>query len=115
MKQALFLATCILCLMLSTSCMTHRHTIADGPVGNKGNTKIYSRAKQAYLFWGLAPLGRPEPAKPSHGNYQIKTGYNIGDCILNTLTLGIFSFRTIRIITYKDHTERHQSSTNSGK
>lgn len=88
-------------IILTTSCMTHRHTIGDGPVGRKGKTEVHSRAKQGYLFWGLVPLGRPDPAAPSHGNYQIKTGANIGDAILTTLTLGIVSFRTIRILVYK--------------
>ena len=102
MKQIVIVAITIFYILLCTSCMTPRHNIGDGPVGNKGQTKIYSRAKQAYLFWGLTPLGRPDPAKPSHGNYQIKTGYNVGDCFLNILTLGIVSFRTVRIVTYKD-------------
>lgn len=89
-------------ILLSTSCMTHRHTVGDGPIGNRGKTKIHSRAKQGYIFWGLVPLGRPQPATPSHGNYQIKTGFNIGDAILNTLTLGIVTFRTVRIIVHTD-------------
>lgn len=89
-------------ILLSTSCMTHRHTIGDGPVGAKGKTEIHSRAKQGYIFWGLVPLGRPQPAAPSHGNYQIKTGANVGDAILGTITLGIITFRTVRIIVYKE-------------
>lgn len=89
-------------ILLSTSCMTHRHTIGDGPVGAKGKTKIHSRAKQAYIFWGLVPLGRPKPAAPSHGNYQIKTGANVGDAILGTLTFGIVTFRTVRIVVFRE-------------
>lgn len=89
-------------LLLTTSCMTHRHTIGDGPVGNKGKTEIYSRAKQGYLFWGLMPLGRPNPVTPTDGNYQIKTGFNIGDTVLGVITFGIVSFRTVRIIIHKE-------------
>ncbi len=100
MKQLLAITLSI--LLLTTSCMTHRHTVGDGPVGTKGKTQIYSRAKQGYLFWGLMPLGRPAPAAPSHGNYQIKTGLNIGDAILSTITFGILTFRTVRIITFKE-------------
>lgn len=89
-------------LLLGTSCMTHRHTVGEGPVGRKGKTEIHSRAKQGYIFWGLVPLGRPQPATPSHGNYQIKSGSNVGDAILGTLTLGIVTFRTVRILVYKE-------------
>lgn len=103
MKSTLLkLITFSFLILLSTSCMTHRHTIGDGPVGARGKTKIHSRAKQAYIFWGLVPLGRPQPAAPTHGNYQIKTGSNIGDAILGTLTLGIVTFRTVRIIVFKE-------------
>lgn len=97
-----FITSLSLILFLSSSCMTNRHTIGDGPVGARGKTRIYSSAKQGYLFFGLIPLGRPEPAHPSDNNYQIKTGYNVGDAILGTLTLGIVTFRTVRIIV---HTE----------
>jgi len=85
--------------------MTHRHTIGDGPIGTKGKTKVYSRAKQGYLFWGLVPLGRPEPIRPTHGNYQIKTSFNLTDSFLGVITFGILSFRTIKIITYKEDKE----------
>jgi ribosomal protein L35AE/L33A len=82
--------------------MTHRHTIGEGPVGAKGKTKIHSRAKQMYLFWGLVPLGRPEPHRPSDNNYQIKTGANVGDAILSTITLGVVQWRTIRILVHDE-------------
>ena len=97
-----FLVISLLWLMMASSCMTHRHTIGEGPVGTKGKTQIHSRAKQGFIFWGLVPLGRPEPHKPSHGNYQIKTGSNVGDAILGILTAGIVQFRTIRIIVHKE-------------
>lgn len=102
-------------LLLGTSCMTHRHTVGDGPVGTKGKTEIHSRAKQGYIFWGLVPLGRPQPAAPSHGNYQIKSGSNIGDAILGTLTLGIVTFRTVRIIVYKEDKVFDESYQKGGK
>ena len=98
-----------LIVLLATSCMTHRHTVGDGPVGTQGSTKVYSRAKQAYLFWGLVPLGRPQPATPSHGNYQIKTGHNVGDAILTLITAGIVDFRSIRIIVRSDHNNQQRS------
>jgi len=96
------LVTLGIILLFGTSCMTHRHTVGEGPVGTKGKTEIHSRAKQGYIFWGLVPLGRPQPAAPSHGNYQIKSGSNVGDAILGTLTLGIVTFRTVRILVYKE-------------
>lgn len=102
-------------LLLGTSCMTHRHTVGDGPVGRKGKTKVHSRAKQGYIFWGLVPLGRPQPATPSHGNYQIKSGSNVGDAILTTLTLGIVSFRTVRILVYKEDKVFDEAYQRGGK
>jgi hypothetical protein len=96
------LVTLSIILLLGTSCMTHRHTVGEGPVGTKGKTEVHSRAKQGYIFWGLVPLGRPHPVAPSHGNYQIKTGSNVGDAILGTITLGLVTFRTVRIIVYKE-------------
>lgn len=102
MKHLTLLLSCVLILMLSGSCMTHRHTVGDGPVGKRGTTKIYSKAKQAYLFWGLVPLGRPQPSTPRDGNYQIKTSSNAGDAILSVVTLGICSFRTVRVLVLTD-------------
>lgn len=98
------IATTIALLLLGTSCMTHRHTIGEGPVGARGKTKIHSRAKQMYLFWGLVPLGRPEPHRPNHHNYQIKTGANFGDAVLSTITLGLVQWRTIRILVHAEET-----------
>lgn len=95
--------------------MTHRHTVGDGPVGTKGKTEIHSRAKQAYIFWGLVPLGRPQPAVPSHGNYQIKTGSNVGDAFLGVLTFGIVSFRTIRIVVHKEQKVFEEGYQKGGK
>lgn len=102
------LAILMTCLLLTTSCLTHRHTVGDGPVGAQGRTEVYSRAKQVYIFWGLVPLGRPQPAAPSHGDYQIKTGYNIGDALLSVVTGGILQFRTIRIIVHKDRPNQNR-------
>lgn len=101
-NRLLKLITFSFLILLSTSCMTHRHTVGEGPVGTKGKTEIHSRAKQGYIFWGLVPLGRPHPTTPSHGNYQIKSGSNVGDAILGTITLGLVTFRTVRIIVYKE-------------
>ncbi len=95
-------ATVLAVLLITSSCMTHRHTVGEGPIGVKGKTDVHSRAKQSYLFWGLIPLGRPSPHTPTDNNYQIKTGYNVGDFIISSLTGGIFSIRTVRILVHKE-------------
>lgn len=84
--------------LLLNSCMVNRHTVGDGPVGKKGSTLQYSKAKQPYLFWGLIALGNSNPAAPQSGNYQIKTSYNFWDGFVSMLTGGIFSMRTVRIL-----------------
>lgn len=116
MRQQFF-SLSIICILtfLASSCMTHRHTVGDGPVGARGKTNVHSRAKQAYIFWGIVPLGRPEPNRPEHGNYQIKTGFNVGDAILNTLTFGIVTFRTIRILVHKEEKVYDKDYQDGGK
>lgn len=85
-------------LLLFSSCMVTRTTIGDGPVGKQGKTEVYSKSKQFYLFWGFVKLGKGQPAIPEDKNLQVKTSYNAFDALLTTLTGGIFSMQTVKII-----------------
>jgi hypothetical protein len=82
--------------------MTNRVTIGSGPVGRQGSSKVYSKTKQLYIFWGLCPLGRSQPAIPEHKNIQIKTSHNIGDLLISFITFGIIDSRTVKILVNGD-------------
>lgn len=82
--------------------MMHRHTVGNGPIGNDRNVVVYSQATEVYIGWGAISMGRPVLALPSHGNYQIKTAANIGDRIIDIVTMGFVSSRTITILVYRD-------------
>lgn len=61
------------------------------------STYIYAKGKQAYLFWGLIPLGRTSVATPADGVCEIKTQRRFFDGLLSTITAGIFSMQTIKV------------------
>lgn len=84
--------------LLLSSCMVTRTTIGDGPVGKKGKTEVYSKSKQFYLFWGFVKLGKGQPVIPEDKNLQVKTSYNVFDALVTTLTGGIFSMQTVKIL-----------------
>lgn len=88
--------------LTTQSCMVTRTTIGEGPVGRSANTMVYSKTKQLYIFFGLIPLGHSQPAIPSSKDLQIKTSYNIGDVLINCITLGIVSSQTIKVIVYSN-------------
>lgn len=81
--------------------MTFRHTVGKGPIGAAGSTQVYDKAKQGYLFWGLIPLQRQHTKQPVHGDYQVKTCFNFEDGLATILSAGIVSFRSIKILEYK--------------
>lgn len=85
-------------LLLFSSCMVTRTTIGDGPVGKQGKTEVYSKSKQFYLFWGFVKLGKGQPAIPEDKNIQVKTSFNVFDALVTTLTGGIFSMQTVKIL-----------------
>lgn len=100
--KRLFLLAIIASMFLFESCLVHRHTVGDGPVGDAPRTEVYARAKQLYLFWGLVPLGHTQCATPKDGDYQIKTSHNIADAIITGITGGIVSIRTVKVNVYKE-------------
>lgn len=104
MKLKSIIRPLILCLSFTlflSSCMVTRTTVGDGPVGKRGHATVYSNAKQLYLFWGLVPLGRTQPAMPPHRNIQIKTSTNIVDLLITGVTGGLFSTQTVKVLVKK--------------
>ena len=57
--------------------------------------------KQGFLFWGLLPLQKETLELPQHGDYQIKTSFNLEDALISLISGGIISYRTIKILEYK--------------
>ena len=101
MKHILSLTLALAFLIISSSCLTQRHTVGDGPIGSKGTVKVYDKHKDRYLFWGLLPLNQNSIKTPEHGNYQVKTCFNFEDALLSLVSIGIVSHRTTKILEYK--------------
>ena len=101
MKNYFSLTLSIVFSIISFSCITHRHTVGDGPLGSKGKVKVYDKNKQHYLFWGLISLNPNSPQLPAHGNYQVKTCFNFEDALLSLISCGIISHRTTKVLEYK--------------
>jgi len=90
------------CITLSlNSCYVNRTTIGDGPMGKIDGVK-FSKVKQMYLVWGLIPLGHSQPVLPQQCGYQVKSCFNFWDALVSSITGGIFSMRTVKIIVYKN-------------
>ena len=91
----------LLILLFTTSCLTHRHTVGKGPIGSKGGTQVHDKVKQGFVFWGLIPVNNSRTSEPEHGNYQIKTCFNFEDALISIVTCGVVSYRTIKVLEYK--------------
>lgn len=100
MKKNLFFALIMICALLLPSCYATRTYVGtyreDLKVEKAGKYK-FAKAKQAYLFWGLIPLGRTTVDTPDHGSCEIKTRWGFGDAFLTLITGGIFSMQTIKV------------------
>ena len=100
MKQTLLIS--ILSIFLLSSCYVNRTTIGVGPVGASVNNETYTKAKQRYLFWGLAPLNRPVlPIPPVNIGYEVKSSFSFWDGLITFITAGIYGQRTERILVNK--------------
>jgi len=85
-------------LMVLPSCMTTR-TSTNGFNEAQGKEYYFDRGKQCYLFWGLLPLGRRQLEVPKNKQpIQVRTRMGFIDGLCTTLTAGIFSMQTIRIV-----------------
>lgn len=80
-----------------TSCMTTRTSI-NKYKETPGQTYKYSKGKQMYLFWGLIPIGRTSVATPVNEPCQVRTSYRFTDVLLTSITGGVFSMQTIKVI-----------------
>ena len=104
MRKHLLFVSVITVLLTLQGCYVNRHTIGTGPVGKCYNCKKVSGYKQLYLFWGLLPIGNPGSVQPQGGEkgYQIKSSTNIVDMLINGLTFGILSSRTVKYLVRRE-------------
>ncbi|MCQ2740483.1 MAG: hypothetical protein MJ237_09725 [bacterium] len=105
---------CFIMLMsvfILASCMSTRTSISNFKE-TQGQEYKYSKGKQCYLFWGLIPLGRTSVATPSDEPCQIRTSFRFWDALLTTITGGIFSMQTIKVMA--KHTPDTQSYFQTG-
>lgn len=100
MKKNLFFMLVMVCALMLPSCYATRTRVGrynEVIRVDRVSTYRYAKAKQAYLFWGLLPLGRTEIQTPSHGICEIKTRHGFLDAIVTGLTFGIVGMQTIRV------------------
>ncbi len=95
------------------SCFVTRCTIGDGPVGRKGQTDVYSKARRFYLLGGLLPLGLGQPAVPQNGNCQVKTYFGGVDVFVSFITFGIITSRSTKILVYETDNPRRPENRNN--
>ncbi len=104
MKKLLLLISIVVCGIMMQSCMTTRTPVGD--YYQAQHTERYSKSKQAWLFFGLVPLGRTHTNTPNDGRpCMIEEKYTFGDVVLNGLCswmLGLH-FRTIKCYVAVDN------------
>lgn len=83
--------------LLTSSCMTTR-TNVNRYKETSGQSYKYSKGKQCYLFWGLVPLGRTTVSTPVGDPCQVRTQYRFFDALLTSITGGVFSMQTIKVM-----------------
>ena len=101
MKKALKFGTMFVVLISLNSCFVNRTTVSNGPNG-KGESVRYSHKKQLYVFWGLLALNPSQPKLPETCGYQLKSSFNFADVLVTSITGGIFSMRTVKVLVFKD-------------
>lgn len=101
----------ILTVCLLSSCMTTR-TSMNKYKETSGQTYKYSKGKQCYLFWGLVPIGRTSVSTPVGEPCQVRTSFRLFDAICSSITGGIFSMQTIKVMA--KHSASSQNSFNTG-
>lgn len=85
----------LLCLVFN-SCMTTK-TSSTGYKEEQGKEYVYDRKKQAWIFWGIIPLGRASAKTPEDGTFEVVTKFRFSDAIINIVTLGIVNTYSITI------------------
>ena len=100
MKKIKFaLSLAIICLLL-TSCYTTRTSLGNYR-DTAGKPENYSKGKQVWLFWGIAPLGRTQLPVPKDGNCQVVTRVNFWDGVIFSITGGLVETETIKVLVKK--------------
>ena len=98
------LLTVILAASLLSSCMVTRTNVGDFKE-QAGDTYTYSKGKQFYLL-GVWRIGHVDMKTPSSKDCQITTRINVMDAIVTTLTAGIISSQTIKVLAKKPDTKK---------
>ncbi len=93
MKKTILILTIALsatsCMTTKTNCGNYREA--------EGSEYTYSKAKQAWLFWGLLPIGRTHTATPSDGSCQVITRFNFVDVVISGITGGVIMTETVKV------------------
>tara|TARA_Y100000385_G_scaffold262673_1_gene294516 strand:- start:41 stop:322 length:282 start_codon:yes stop_codon:yes gene_type:complete len=91
MKKILFLGT--MALMLS-SCYTHSYLVGNGP-----QTGVQLKQKNHFVIYGLVPIATSNPYTMSgeSENYAVTTSHTFIDCLINSLTFGIYNPTTTTV------------------
>ena len=101
----------ILVATMLSSCMTTR-TSMNRYKETSGQTYKYSKGKQLYLFWGLVPISRTSVSTPVGEPCQVRTSFRFIDAVLSSITGGIFSMQTIKVVA--KHSASSQNSFKTG-
>ncbi|MGI9544202.1 MAG: Bor/Iss family lipoprotein [Cyclobacteriaceae bacterium] len=92
-------ALLIICTQL-VGCFATHHTVGEGGTYEGNEIEKYDlKKKKWYLFWGGVPLDevRADQLAGDAKNYTVRETFSFGDLLLNGLTFGIASPRTIRV------------------
>jgi hypothetical protein len=96
LRQAVMIGVLTVFVMsLLVGCTTHEHIVGTGAA-----TGYTESAKQWYLLWGLMAINDVNTNVLSGGaeNYKIITQTSIIDALITSLTGGILSVRTVKVI-----------------
>lgn len=112
MKKNLTLLLMATVVLLLPSCYATRTRVGgyrEEIKEEKASTYTYAKGKQAYMFWGLLPLGRTSVATPNDGVCEIKTRHGFLDAVVSLITGGIFSMQTIKVKATKNNPSTTQA------
>ena len=87
-----YLFCILISIVMITSCYSSR--VLNGNVSSYEPLVEVKAKKNHFLFWGLIPLGEPQKAGDHIGdmqNYVTEIEWSFSDCLLNSITFGIYS------------------------
>lgn len=91
------------------SCGTTKTDVGQFREG-QGDTYVYAKGKQMWVFWGFLPVGRTKVNTPADGNCQVITRTNLVDFLISGLTAGIVTSKTIKIKTKREEPQKETPS-----